>query len=100
MSAQHEPQSRKRVITIRHETPSRRRIALLVVQSQNQLGEWMVPIITFEGGMETMLESGRYARDLGIGLIVAAWTFEEMMQRVKNREFDGNERTDLSIQDG
>lgn len=100
MSAQHEPQSRKRVITIRHETPSRRRIALLVVQSQNQMGEWMVPIITFEGSVDAMLESGRYARDLGIGLIVAAWTFEEMMQRVKNREADSNERTDLSIQDG
>ena len=100
MPASHGPLTRKRVITIRHETPSRRRIALLVVQTQNALGEWMVPIITLEGTIDSMLESGRYARDLGIALIVAAWTFEEMMQRVKNREADANERTDLSIQDG
>ena len=93
-----EPKTRKRIITIRHETPSRRRIVLIVAQMQNALGEWMVPIITFEGPLSPMLESGRYARDMGIGLIVAAWTYDEMMLAVRNSEQEGN-TTDLSIED-
>lgn len=93
-----EPKTRKRIITIRHETPSRRRIVLIVAQMQNALGEWMLPIITFEGPLSPMLESGRYARDMGIGLIVAAWTYDEMMLAVRNSEHEGN-TTDLSIED-
>ena len=93
-----EPKTRKRIITIRHETPSRRRIVLIVAQMQNALGEWMVPIITFEGPLSPVLESGRYARDVGIGLIVAAWTYDEMMLAVRNSEHEDN-TTDLSIED-
>lgn len=71
---------------------------LIVAQMQNALGEWMVPIITFEGPLSPMLESGRYARDVGIGLIVAAWTYDEMMLAVRNSEHEDN-TTDLSIED-
>ena len=100
MAESNEPRTRKRIITIRHTTPSRRKIVLIVAQSQNALGEWMVPIITFEGPMSPMLESGRYARDVGIGLIVSAYFFDEMMLRVKATSIDENERTDMSIEDG
>lgn len=86
MSVPYEPKTRKRVFTIRHETPSRRRIAIIVAQKQNELGEWTTPIITFEGPMQPILESGRYARDVGIGLIGAWLEYERMMLAVKYSE--------------
>lgn len=98
MCASYEPKTRKRIITIRHETPSRRRIVVIVAQSQDFLGNWMVPIITFEGPIVPLLESGRYARDVGIGLIVASWTYDEMMLAVQNSEHE-QQSTDLSIED-
>jgi hypothetical protein len=94
----HEPKTRKRVITIRHETPSRRRIVIIVAQTQNAMGEWTTPIITFKGPMTPILESARYARDVGIGLIVAAWTSDEMMLAVHNSEHEGNS-TNLTFED-
>lgn len=81
-----DPKIRKRSFTIRHETPSRRRIVIIVAQTQNHLGEWQTPIITFEGPMLPILESGRYARDVGIGLIGAWLEYERMMLAVKVSE--------------
>jgi hypothetical protein len=98
MPVSDEPKTRKRIITIRHETPSRRGIVLIVAQKQNELGDWTVPVITFDGPMLPMLESGRYARDVGIALIVAAWTYDQMMLAVKNSE-EEKQSTDLSIED-
>jgi len=99
MSPSNEPKTRKRTITIRHTTPSRRKIVIIVAQNQNQLGEWMTPIITFEGPLNPILESSRYARDVGIGLIVAAFFADEFMLRVSNDDALQNEHTDLSIED-
>jgi len=99
MSANNAPKTRKRIITIRHATPSRRKIVFLVTQSQDALGNWLTPIITFDGPIIPMLESGRYARDLGIALIVSAYFYDEMMLHVKNSEAEMNVMTDLSIED-
>lgn len=49
--------------------------------------------------MIPILESARYARDVGIGLIVAAFFSDEMMLRVKSDRVQDNESTDLSIDD-
>jgi len=93
-----EPKTRKRIITIRHATPSRRGIVLIVAQLQNPMGKWLVPTITFDGPMMPILESGRYARDVGIGLLVAAFFYNEMMTAVENSEQE-EQSMDLSIDD-
>lgn len=95
-----EPKTRKRIITIRHPTPSRRKIVVIVEQTQDALGNWLTPIITFEGPVNLMLESGRYARDVGIALIVSAYFHDEFMLRVKGAAVELNEQTDMSVEDG
>lgn len=100
MSANNEPRTRKRIITIRHPTPSRRKIVVIVAQTQDALGNWLTPIITFEGPLTPMLESGRYARDVGIALIVSAYFYDEFMLRVLDGESQLNDLTDLSVEDG
>lgn len=79
---QHDPRIRKRVITVRHATPSRRRVVVIVAQSQDALGNWLVPLITFEGFTQVILESGRFARDAGIALLVASYLHDEWMRDV------------------
>ena len=100
MSANNEPKTRKRIITIRHPTPSRRKIVVIVAQTQNALGDWLTPIITFEGPVNLMLESGRYSRDVGIALIVASYFHDEFMLRVWDCQSKLNEHIDMSIEDG
>jgi hypothetical protein len=100
MTANNEPKTRKRIITIRHPTPSRRKIVVIVAQTQNALGEWLTPIITFEGPVNLMLESGRYARDVGIALIVSAYFYDEFMMRVVNGEIELNDHMELKVEDG
>lgn len=97
--ANYEPKTRKRVITIRHPTPSRRKIVVIVAQSQDVLGNWLTPLITFEGPVHLIMESGRYARDVGIGLVVAAYFYDEFMLRVKGAAADLGEQIDMSIED-
>lgn len=80
------PKIRKRVITVRYATPSRRPVAVIVAQSQDPLGDWLVPLITFEGFSQVILESGRFARDVGIALIVASHIYDEWMRDVKHTE--------------
>ena len=75
-----------KTITVRHSTPSRRAVVILVTQVQDALGHWQVPTITFEGPMNPILESGRYARDVGIGLLVASYFFNELMTYVANED--------------
>lgn len=100
MPTNNELKTRKRIITIRHATPSRRRIFVIVSQTQNALGEWLTPIITFEGPVNLILESGRYARDVGVALIVASYFHDEFMLRVLDGESQLNENIHLSIEDG
>ena len=84
-----ETKTRKVVIPIRYPTESRKQIAIIVAQSQNVMGHWVVPIITFEGPLGPFLESGRFARDLGMAFIVASYFYDQMMLSVKN-DYLGN----------
>jgi len=73
---------------------------IIVAQSQNALGNWTVPIITFEGPVGPFLESGRFARDLGEAFIVAAWVYDKMMLDVKHDYFGKDVVDSLSNDDG
>ena len=73
-----------KIVTVRHSTPSRRAIILIVAQVRDELGDWQVPTITFEGPVILILESGRYARDLAFALTVASYFYDEMMTYVSN----------------
>lgn len=75
---------RHKTITVRHATPSRNAIAVIVAQLQDAAGRWMVPTITLSGSWQYILESSRFARDVGIALLVASYIFDEWMLDVKN----------------
>lgn len=87
MPARDEPKIRKVVVPIRYQTASRAAISIIVAQTQNALGLWTVPIITFEGPLGPFLESGRFARDLGVAFIVASHFYDVMMLSVKQSYF-------------
>ena len=87
MSVRDDQKVRKVVIPIRYQTPSRSAISIIVAQTQNALGNWTVPIITFEGPVGPFLESGRFSRDLGTAFIVAAHFYDVMMLSVKESYF-------------
>ena len=74
-----QPRTRNKIVPIRYPTESRTSINIIVAQSQNVMGQWMVPIITFEGPLGPFLESGRFARDLGVAFIVASYWYEIFM---------------------
>lgn len=71
-------------IVIRYSTPSRKEINIVVSQLQNAMGEWQSPTILFNGPMSPILESSRYAKDVGVGLIIASFYCELMMRFVSN----------------
>ena len=83
-----DPRTRKRVITVRHATPSRRRVVVIVAQSEDALGNWLVPLITFEGFTQVILESGHFARDAGIALLVSSYIHDEWMRDVPHENTD------------
>lgn len=74
-----ERKTRHESITIRHTTPSRSEIVILVVQMQDFMGNWMVPIITYDGPGIAMMESGQFAHDIGLGLLIASYYYDLMM---------------------
>lgn len=84
-----EPNIRTRVIPIRYPTPSREQIAIVVEQRKNERGFWTVPTIKFEGKLEPHLESGRFALDLGVAFIVAAYWYDVFLLSVK-RDYLGD----------
>ena len=87
----------KHVIPIRYSTPSRRnRIALIVAQTQDSLGNWLVPTITLTEALPMIIESGRFAGDIGDAYTVAQHFFDERMLKVKQVEIESNEITDQS----
>jgi len=53
---------------------------------QDDLGNWMVPTITFDGPYNPIIESARYARDVAHALITAAYFYDEMMTYVSNED--------------
>jgi len=81
-----EPQKRTRTITVRYPTPSRAGIFIVVGQLRDDLGRWMVPTITVPDSLQQIIESGRFAKDVAIGLLVASFFFDEMMLDVKDHE--------------
>lgn len=90
----------KRVIPIRYTTPSRRRIVIIVAQTQDPLGNWMVPTIVTSEALPLILESGRFADDIGDAFTTAAYFWKERMLKVKRMDAESNELNDLSIGDG
>lgn len=46
----------------------------------------MVPTITVPDSLQQIIESGRFAKDVAIGLLVASFFFDEMMLDVKDHE--------------
>ena len=79
---------RQKKITIRYKTPSRDPISAIVTQTQDELGNWLMPVILWQEGHEAkVIESAQYAEDKGKALIVAAYFAEEYALRVKERVF-------------
>lgn len=85
-----ESKVRTKTIPIRYPTQSREKIAIVVEQLKNDTGHWTVPTIKFQGQLEPHLESGRFARDLGVAFIVASYWYDVFMLSVK-RDYLGEE---------
>ena len=90
MSIPNNPKTREKVIPIRYPTQSRDKIVIVVEQVKNETGHWKVPTIKFQGKLEPHLESGRFALDLGVAFIVAAYWYDVFMLSVK-RDYLGEE---------
>jgi hypothetical protein len=93
MAIPDKPKTREKVIPIRYPTPSRTPIVIVVAQRQDAQGRWMVPTIIFEGNLQQHLESGRFALDLGIAFIVAAYWYDQFMLAMK-RDYLGEEENE------
>ena len=81
-----ESHKRIKTITIRHPSPSRGGQYVIVAQLQDAAGRWMVPTITCSESIQQMIESGRYARDVGVALLVANYWFEQWTMDIETRE--------------
>ena len=75
--------SRSKTIPIRYATPSRREIYVIVGQLRDEMGHWLVPTITLPDNIQQMIESGRYAKDVAIALLVASFWYDDWMLDVK-----------------
>lgn len=82
MNEHNRPKTRKRTIHVRYSSPSREEIIIVVTQLQDEMGRWMVPTITTSGVIPQIMESGRFARDLGDAFIVASWFHDLFMMDV------------------
>lgn len=83
---------RQKKITIRYKTPSREPISAIVTQTQDELGNWLMPIILWQEGHDAkIIESARYAEDKGKALIVAAYFADEYALKVKDNVFAESE---------
>jgi hypothetical protein len=91
--------TRKRIITVRFKTPSRRPYIIVVTQMQDALGDWMVPTITFAEPIPPILESSQFARDLADAFTTAAYFHDLWMLNVKLVEVIGNEFSDMTSKD-
>lgn len=78
-----EPKTRKHVNILRYKTPSRNAIVVMVLQSQDALGNWMVPLITYDGPSIAFIESARFASELADALKVAVYFYDKWMVDVK-----------------
>ena len=80
------PKTRKRTIHVRYSSPSREEIVIVVAQIQDELGRWMVPTITTSPTIPQIIESGRFAGDLGEAYIVARHFYNLFMMDVVDHE--------------
>ncbi len=82
---------RKKTITVRYKTPSRDPISITVTQVKDELGNWLMPTLLWNGPQASILESARYAEDAGKALIVAAYFADQYALRVKELAFENIE---------
>ena len=69
---------RKRVITIRGGTETREAIKIIITQkTRGENGEVLNPTIELLGKFDHVIESGRFAQDVGMAFIVAAHYHKE-----------------------
>jgi hypothetical protein len=80
------PKTRKRSIHVRYSSPSRAEIVIVVAQIQDDFGRWLVPTITTSGAIPQIMESGRFASDLGQALLVASYFHDLFMMDVVDHE--------------
>lgn len=77
---------RRHVITIRGGTRTREAIKITVTQeARTKDGEILNPTIELSGSFDRVIESGRFAEDVGIAFIVAAHYFEEWSHYVTGK---------------
>jgi len=77
---------RKRVIIIRPGTKTREAIKITVTQeSRGEAGEILNPTIELSGTFDSVIESGRFAQDVGIAFIVAAHYHQEWCNYVTGK---------------
>lgn len=82
-----EPHNRRtQCITVRHPTPSRGGQYVVVAQLRDAAGQWMAPTMTCSESIQQMIESGRYARDVAVALLVGYYWFELWMKDVGRSE--------------
>lgn len=93
---------RQKKIVIRYKTPSRDAISAIVTQTQDEMGNWLMPVILWQEGHDAkIIESARYAEDKGKALIVAAYFADEYALRVKDNVFAEMENEiDIEEQEG
>jgi len=72
---------------------------LIVAQIQDALGNWMVPTITLSEVLPSIIESGRFADDIGDAFTTAASFWKDWMLDVKVVDVESNKRTDPSVED-
>ena len=83
--------SRSKTIPIRYATPSRRELLVVVSQLRDDAGHWLTPIITLPDNIQQMIESGRYAKDVAIALLVACFWYDDWMLDVKQEKREAKE---------
>jgi len=77
---------RKRELTIRGATKTREAIKIIITQeTRGEAGELLQPTIELLGKFDTVIESARFARDMGEAFIIAAHYFEEWSHYVTGK---------------
>jgi len=77
---------RKREIIVRGGTLTREPIEIIVTQETSDDGKIIyLPTIEVVGKFDQAIESGRFARDMGIAFIVASYYFDKWSQYVTGK---------------
>jgi hypothetical protein len=77
---------RQRTIIVRGGTRTRDAIKIIITQeARGEDGEILNPTIELSGKFDHIFESGRFAEDLGVSLIVAAHYFKKWSEYVTGK---------------